>query len=115
MSRQVYERIAEIASTTLASGFTAIADAVYGREDQRQDIAEVAHCTGVNFDGLWLEGPSAILEQRIATRVGDASDATPDVLRAQLGFVTAPQTWNRINVGPPIDDALGAAKRFLNC
>lgn len=114
-STQVYERIADIVSTTLASGFTVIADAVYGHEDERHDIAEAARRAGVKFDGLWLEGPLAILEQRIATRIGDASDATPDVLRAQLGFVTAPQNWNVIKIDSSPDHAVAEGRRLLGC
>jgi hypothetical protein len=113
INEQVYKRIADIASTALASGFSAIADAVFGRDDERQGIAEVARRSGASFDGLWLEGPVSILERRIAARVGDASDATPDVLRAQLGFVTAPQAWKHIDVGAPKGDTLAAAKRYL--
>jgi len=113
ISEQVYQRIADIASDTLSSGFTAIADAVYGREDERRDIATVGQRAGVAFDGLWLEGPPATLEQRIAARVGDASDATPDVLRAQLGFVTAPTSWSTIRVVESPDDALAEARKRL--
>jgi len=115
ISKQVYERIAEMASETLASGFTAIADAVYGHEDERRDIAEAAHRAGVKFDGLWLEGPPSILEQRIRARVGDASDATPDVLRAQLGFVTAPQTWSVIKIASSTGHAVAEGRRLLGC
>ena len=38
-----------------------------------------------------------VLEQRIAARRGDASDATPEVLQAQLGFVTTPDNWTSVN------------------
>ena len=113
ISKQVYEQIADIASKTLASGFMAIADAVYGREDECRDIADVAHQAGVTFDGLWLEGQPAILEQRITARAGDASDATPDVLRAQLGFVTAPKSWGSIKVTASPADTLAAARHLL--
>ena len=113
MSQQVYERVASIASDTLAAGYAAITDAVYGRASEREEIAEIAHCAGVAFDGLWLEGPPALLEQRIETRQGDASDATPEVLRAQLGFVTVPQNWTTINAAASAAELLADAKRVL--
>lgn len=113
MSVKVYQRMTDIAATTLASGFTVIADAVYGMQSERDDIADVARRAGVRFDGLWLEGPAALLEQRIAARIGDASDATPDVLRAQLGFVSPPKNWNSIKVATTPDDAFADAESLL--
>jgi predicted kinase len=113
MSEHVYQCVAEIAATTLASGFTAITDAVYGTEQEREAIAEVARRAKVKFDGLWLEGPQALLEQRIAARVGDASDATPDVLRIQLERITRPQTWHTISVAGSALSALEQARRSL--
>jgi len=115
IGKRVYERIADIASDTLASGYTAIADAVYGTENARQEIAETALRHGAKFDGLWLEGPPALLENRIVTRRSDASDATPDVLRAQLGFVTVPQTWSPINAAISVGETLAQARRIVGC
>ena len=113
MSKQVYARVAEIASVTLASGFTAIADAVYGTEDERRAIAEVAHGANVRFDGLWLEAPQAVLEQRISARVGDASDATAGIVKFQLGRITRPRTWSAISAVGAALDSLEQAQRAL--
>jgi uncharacterized protein len=115
VSERVYKRVAELSADTLASGYTVIADAVYGNESERQEIAQVARHCGVEFSGLWLEGPTALLEQRITARRDDASDATPDVLRAQLDFATVPQTWNTIDAGVSPDDSLTRARRMIDC
>ncbi len=112
-TRRVYARVAEIASATLASGFTAIADAVYGMDDERDAIAEVARRAKVRFDGLWLEAPSVILEQRIASRVGDASDATADVLRFQLDRIARPLTWRAVSAAGSALESLDQAHRAL--
>ena len=112
-SERVYERVAEIASATLASGFTAITDAVYGTEHEREAIAAVARRARVRFDGLWLEGPPALLEQRIAARVGDASDATAGVLRFQLDRITRPRTWHAIDAAGSAPDSREQACRAL--
>jgi predicted kinase len=112
-TKQVYAAVAKIASATLASGFTAITDAVYGKEDERDAIAEVARRAKVRFDGLWLEAPQALLEQRIAARVGDASDATADVLRFQLDRITRPRTWLTIDAAGSALDSLENARRAL--
>jgi uncharacterized protein len=113
MSKRVYARVAEIASATLASGFTAIADAVYGTEDERNAITEVARRAKATFDGIWLEAPQALLEQRIAARAGDASDATAESLRLQLGRVTRPRTWRVISAAGSAVDSLEQARRTL--
>ena len=110
-AKQVYAAVAEIASATLASGFTAITDAVYGREDERDAIAQVARRAKVRFDGLWLEAPQALLEQRIAARVGDVSDATTDVLRFQLDRITRPLAWVTVDAGQSVRDSLEQARR----
>ena len=115
VTKEVYERVAEIASTTLASGCSAIADAVYGTEEERKQIAAVAARRNVPFDGLWLDGSPEILEQRITARVGDASDATPDVLRAQLAFVTRPQTWRPISTIGSAEETLATVRKLLRC
>jgi predicted kinase len=114
-AKQVYAAVAEIASATLASGFTAITDAVYGGEDERDAIAQVARRAKVGFDGLWLEAPEAVLEQRIASRVGDASDATADVVRFQLYVIKRPQTWATINAAGSAFDLLEQARLVLGC
>jgi predicted kinase len=115
VSERVYSRIFEVASDTLASGYSLIADAVFGTVEERQEIEKAAQRRGVAFKGLWLEGPPALLEQRIAARHGDASDATPDVLHAQLSFVSVPQSWSPINAAASVGDMLAQARRILSC
>jgi len=115
VSKRVYQRIAEIASITVASGFSAIADAVHGTEEEREEIAAIARRGNVSFDGLWLEGPKQILEQRIAARIGDASDATPDVLRAQINFVTKPHSWSGIGALGSAEETLARVRALLRC
>jgi predicted kinase len=65
--------------------------------------------------GLWLEGPKDMLEQRIAARVGDASDATPDVLRAQFNFVTKPHCWSGISTIGSAEETLTRVRALLSC
>lgn len=113
VSKRVYDRVAEVASLTLASGYTAIADAVFGHDSERDQIAQVAQQRGTSFHGLWLVGPPATLEERIAGRSGDASDATRDILRAQLEFVTVPQTWTHVDAASSAARSLAASRQML--
>ena len=115
VTEKVYGRIAELAATTLASGYSAIADAVYGKDSERRDIAEIARREGARFSGLWLQAPPELMESRIAARQGDASDATIGVLRAQLQFVTTPQDWTRVGAEGSAGETLAQARRALGC
>ena len=114
MGEQVYGRVAELASTSLRAGFTTIVDAVYGKGQERDGIAELARRENVRFDGLWLEAPQAVLEQRIAARVGDASDATVSVLRSQLGRFAPSRTWTLINAAGSALESLEQARRLVD-
>ena len=44
----------------------------------------IAAGAAVPFDGLWLDAPPETMRARVASRTGDASDATPGVVDAQL-------------------------------
>jgi aminoglycoside phosphotransferase family enzyme/predicted kinase len=113
-NRTVYERMVQLATDALTAGYCVMADAVYGSDDERMAIAEAAHLAGASFDGVWLEGPQDLLTRRITERCGDASDATPDVLKAQLGFVTVPSSWKRVVVDAPPAEILTKARKMLN-
>jgi hypothetical protein len=115
VSEKVYRRIAELAATTLASGYSVIADAVYGMESERGELATIAEGVGVPFDGLWLEASPKLLESRIRARLGDASDATVEVLHAQLQFVSTPQDWVHLSAAGSAKDAITEACRVLGC
>ena len=99
INEQVYRRMLELASETLTAGHWVIVDGVFGRNEERIRIAEVARRAKTKFDGIWLEAPEDVLRQRIGTRVGDASDATVEVLEAQLSSITKPQDWLGLDTG----------------
>ena len=84
ISQRVYERLYADAGLALTGGHSAIIDAVLSRTEDRAHVAAVARDSAAAFDGLWLEAPAGVLERRLIERQADASDATPEVLRAQL-------------------------------
>jgi predicted kinase len=87
-----------MATLLLRSGRTVIADAVFGSRAEQDQIAVVASQHKCAFNGFWLEGDPAILAQRISGRAGDASDATVDVLNAQLLSIERPVAWHGLDV-----------------
>jgi uncharacterized protein len=97
VSKQVFARLFDDASRTLATGTCVIADAVFDRPADRSSIEAVAPGTGIKFHGFWLEAPADTLVQRINTRAKGPSDATVDVLEEQLKYDTGSMVWHRVN------------------
>ena len=101
-SDRVYGELFGLAGAALQAGASVVVDAVFAKETERAAITAVAMNLGAPFDGLWLEAPRAVLEQRLAVRQGDASDADAAVLRKQLTFDLGHIAWQRV-------DACGSA------
>jgi hypothetical protein len=73
----------------------------------------LAKRSGVGFSGFWLEAPGAVLASRTETRVGDASDATPEIVRKQLQQDPGPITWHRLDAARPPDEVAAAARALF--
>jgi predicted kinase len=97
VTKRVFDTLSTRAAIACWAGHAVIADAVFGRPAQRAEIERVAREAGVAFTGLWLEAPAGVLEQRVAARVGDASDATVAVVRRQLGHDVGTVAWNPVD------------------
>jgi uncharacterized protein len=99
----------------LAAGHAGIVDAVFARPEERAQIERVAAALGVPFRGLWLDAPPEALLARVAARTGDASDATADVVRQQLGYETGAlsQGWIRVDAGAGPAATLDNARKAL--
>jgi aminoglycoside phosphotransferase family enzyme/predicted kinase len=113
VTREVYGGLRQKAATGLAAGYTVIIDAVALRVEERRAFAEVARAAAVPFLGLWLEGQPEVMAARIRGRVGDASDASPEVLAQQLRHDPGPIDWVRIDAGGRLEDCLAAARAAL--
>ena len=113
MHVRVFESMAERARTVLKAGFPVILDGVYGEKSQRVRVAQLAAQSGVPFDGLWLMAAKHALEERIAARRGDASDATVAVLHRQLVSVSRPAEWRALDTGVSPQEVLAAARAAL--
>lgn len=112
VSARTYRAMAETAANALSQDHAVIADAVFDRRIERERIGEVARHAGVPFRGIWLDAPADVLVQRVAERRGDPSDATPDVVMAQLARKGAATDWTRLAAqadGHAVADAAIAA------
>jgi predicted kinase len=114
-NRKVYSALRKKTREVLAAGHAAVVDAVFARPEERAEIAAVAAEIGVSFQGLWLEAPPGKLLDRVGSRIGDASDATPDVVRLQLAGDTGPLTanWRPIDAGGDAAATLARAREVL--
>jgi predicted kinase len=113
MSERVYGTIMRDARDVLTLGHSVVADAVFDRPEDRARMAEAAKQAGVPFTGIWLDAPAATLIARVEGRQHDPSDATPDVLRAQLKRLTEKVEWTRINAGEDASSTQEAALEVI--
>ncbi len=96
-SARVYRVLVDKAQLALRARHAVVVDAVSGVPDEQAALEDVARAAGDVFHGLWLEAPVDVLVERVGRRVGDASDATADVVRAQTRRITPPAGWHVID------------------
>jgi aminoglycoside phosphotransferase family enzyme/predicted kinase len=102
ISHRVYDTLTKRAVALVGAGHAAIVDAVFLDPEERAQIERAADDAGVSFQGLWLTAPEDVLVRRVRARRGDASDATPEVLKQQLAADPGILTWPTLDVsGPP--------------
>lgn len=83
-THRTYERLAELARSTLKAGWPTIVDAAFLRQAERARFAALAETLGVPFAIVACHAPEALLRERIAARRmrrDDPSEADLDVLR----------------------------------
>ena len=86
-TRQVYERLATLARGLLEAGASVVVDATCNARFQRELLAAVGRETGSRIVWLEIDLPADLLRARVAARAAegrDPSDATPEILGAQL-------------------------------
>lgn len=106
ISDLVYTLCRKRAALVLEAGRSVIVDAVHSRPEEREAIAAVAQNHSVSFAGLWFDAPAEVLQERVAHRVGDVSDATADVVRDQLAYDLGAMEYDRIDASGSLDDVL---------
>lgn len=105
-SDKVYARLLQKARIGLKSGQRVIVDAVFSKEIERAEIEGLAKELDVPFIGIWLEANEKVISARVEARKGDASDATPDVVRQQVSRGVSNVTWHRVDASGTQFDSL---------
>lgn len=110
---RVYAALAAKARRVIAAGHSAIVDAVFAREAEREQIAAAAGSASVPFRGLFLTADLARRIARVGARAQDASDATADVVRRQESYDLGRLDWTALDAGGSPEQTLAAARAKL--
>ncbi|WP_036283558.1 AAA family ATPase [Methylocystis sp. ATCC 49242] len=108
VSARVYRDMFTAAARVAATGWPVIVDAVLDRPQDRGEIENIARGLGVPFSGVWLDVDLARRVARVENRFNDVSDATRDVLQAQMAKDTGEIGWLRIDAARDIAAIVGA-------
>ena len=77
-------------------------------------IAAIGARAGVAFTGLWLEASAETMRGRIASRIGDVSDATTSVLDEQLGYYLGQQSFAMVDAGRRLDEVVASSLELIS-
>ncbi len=113
MTEKTYRAVFEEVTPVLASGHSAIADAVFAKPAMRAAVERLAGNAGVPFCGLWLEAPQEVMIERVESRKNNASDADAKVLRRQLAYDPGTMDWSRIDSSGSRKETLANGLRAL--
>lgn len=114
VSRRTYGEMEDLAEMVLRAGGSVVVDATFTHAGSRKRIEAIAQYCGVAFTGIWLDAPTAALEQRVTDRINDPSDATVDVVRRQLSAKWGRIDWLRLDTGTGTADVLEKARAILD-
>ena len=113
VNEKIYETLTERASRIVARGHSVVVDGVFARPSERAAIAEAARRMNVRFAGLFLTVDLATRQQRIGRRELDASDATPEIARAQENFDIGAIDWSIVDATGTPEHTLKKCLRLL--
>lgn len=114
----VYARMMDRAAVILNAGRNVVLDATFLDRRQREAAKALSDGLGLNFRGLWLQAPEAVLVGRVAARMGDESEADAAVVAKQVATFDAPpgpgDGWVVLDAEGPPEAVLAAALAALS-
>jgi hypothetical protein len=106
----IYAELTERAGQILAQGHSVVIDAVFARQEERDQIAAIAARSKTPFHGLFLSADLATRIARIDRRGHDASDATAVIATAQQAYDTGLIDWSLIDASGTPEQTLERAR-----
>ena len=103
VSEEIYRDLFTQARYLAQHNWPVIVEAVFDRPEDRAAIELAAQEVGVGFLGVWLDVDLDRRLARVAARRDDVSDATGDVLLAQMRKQIGDISWRRIEASGAID------------
>jgi len=111
VTAKVYAALVTRARRVLAAGHSAIVDAVFAKQAERDAIAQAAPRTP--FHGLFLTADLAVRVARVGGRTGDASDADATIARAQEHYDLGELEWTEVDASGTLDETLQRGKKTI--
>jgi aminoglycoside phosphotransferase family enzyme/predicted kinase len=110
---RVYCAVVDKARRAVAAGQSAIVDAVFATQSEREGIEQSAAALGVPFHGLFLVADLDTRLARVGRRRGDASDADAAIVRTQQSYKLDTLGWIRIDASGTPEQTLARVKAAL--
>jgi len=82
----------------ISQGFSAIIDAAFLREAERDALAAGARTMAADFRPIFLDADFSVRVSRIASRRRDASDATAEIASRQESYDIGRLDWPVVDV-----------------
>jgi aminoglycoside phosphotransferase family enzyme/predicted kinase len=114
VTARVYTAIADKARRIVAAGHSAIVDAVFATQQEREALAAAAKTAKVPVQGLFLTADLATRIARVGGRTKDASDADAAVVEAQESYGLGALTWPKIDASGTLLETLGRVSAALS-
>ena len=111
VTANVYAAIEAKAARVLASGHSAIADAVFADPHERAAIKQAAGVAP--FHGLFLTADLATRVSRVGSRSDDASDADAQVAQTQEHYELGALDWATVDASGAPEETLRRARAVL--
>ena len=105
-SERVYDAMLGRARAVLAQGLSAVVDAAFLKEDERNQPQSLAASCDVDFSGIFLVAETSVRLARIGARRNDASDATQDVALFQDSIDTGTIDWAIVDASGTPEETL---------
>ncbi len=110
VTEKIYRILADKAARVARAGYSAIADAVFAKPQERSAVETAAAAAGAVFHGLFLVADLPTRLSRVGARGPDASDADATVAQSQEDFAIGDVTWEIIDASGSPEETLDQAR-----